>query len=319
MQKSLVRLRKNGYSTGNLNFKRNGEYRTFIYNQSGYDLQRRGTADFLWLSKIGFIEIRKHRELIGNIKQIIISKSKSGKWHAILTCHMNHSILPRIDLRKTVGIDLGIRNFVYDSHGFMTPNPLYLTKLAKPLSKIRRKIVRRHISSNNRKKALRRYQLIHERIANRRKDFQHKLSSYYAKNNDVVFVEELAKLNMMKNRDVAKYILDSGWGTFHQMLKYKCKLLMGVSPRNTSINCSRCGNRVLKSLTVRTHRCDVCGLILDRDYNASINILKRGLEHFGIILHYDGFKLPQELREFTLVEIPVVSMKQEEITGQVQW
>ncbi len=201
----------------------------------------------------------------------------------------------------------------------MTPNPLYLTKLVKPLAKIRRKIVRRHAGSNNRKKALRGYRLIHERIANRRKDFQHKLSSYYAKNNDVVFVEKLAKSNMMKNKHVAKYMLDSGWGTFHQMLKYKCKLLTCVSPRNTSVNCSRCGNRVLKSLTIRTHRCDECGLILDRDYNASINILKRGLERFGIIMHYDGLRLPQELREFTPVEIPVVSMKQEEVTGLVQW
>jgi putative transposase len=120
-----------------------------------------------------------------------------------------------------------------------------------------------------------------------------------------VFVEKLEKLNMVKNHKLARSIMDSSWGTFLQKLEYKCKLLVEVPSRNTTIDCSRCENKVPKSLAMRIHRCDKCNLVLDRDYNASINILKKGLGIFNI-------KLPQELREVTPVEISMRSKKQEE-------
>ena len=311
-QKALVQLRKKGYKTGMLRFARYGEYRTFTYNQSGYRLERHGDTDLLWLSKIGYIEIRKHREPISSIKQVIVSKSKSGRWHVVVTCEIDNTIiqLPKLSFGRAVGIDVGIKHFASDSQGNVVPNPQNLKKLLKPLARIQRKISRRQKGSNNRKKAVRLYQRIHERIANRRKDFHHKLSTQYAKNNDIVFVERLAKLNMVKNHRLARGILDAGWGTFLNMLDYKCKMLVEVTARNTTVDCSRCGNAVPKSLAVRIHRCNECGLVLDRDYNASINILKKGLNIFN-------YKLPQELREVTPVEIPAVSVKQEEVIGQV--
>ncbi len=310
-QKSLIRLQKNGYKTGKLRFARHDTYRTFIYNQRGYKLERCENKDFLCLSKIGFIEIRKHRESIGRIKQIIISKSKSEKWHACITCEID-SNLPKINLAKSIGIDVGIKNFAYDSDGYVTPNPLNLQKLLKPLARVQRKISRRQLGSNNRRKAVKWYQIIHERIKNRRKDFLHQLSTRYAKKYDVVFVERLAKLNMVKNHRLARSILDSGWGIFTNMLDYKT-MLVDVPGKNTTVNCSRCGNMVPKSLAIRTHRCGVCGLMLDRDHNAAINILKKGLDVFGIT--YQESNLPQELREVTPVEIPKGSMKQEKATG----
>jgi putative transposase len=108
---------------------------------------------------------------------------------------------------------------------------------------------------------------------------------------------------MVQNHILARSILDSGWGTFGMMLDYKC-ILVEVPARNTTVGCCRCGNLVPKTLTIRTHRCDVCGLVLDRDHNAAINILKKGLDIFNI-------KLPQELREVTPVEISQRSRKQE--------
>jgi putative transposase len=305
-QKSLIQLRKNGQKPGILKFVRYGEFNAFTYNQSGYKLERHGSTDLLWLSKIGFMEIRKHREIPLNIKQITVSKSKSGKWWACLSCEMDIT-LPKIDIAKSVGIDVGIKNFTYDSDGFVTPNPLNLCKMLRPIARIQKKISRRQPGSNNRKKAVKFYQIIHERIKNRRRDFLHKISTHYARKYDAVFVERLAKLNMVKNHRLARHILDSGWGTFLNMLDYKCKLLVEVLPKNTTIDCSRCGNPVLKSLAVRIHRCTKCNLALDRDYNASINILKIGLNIFGI-------ELPQELREVTPVEITLWSKKQEEAT-----
>jgi putative transposase len=211
--------------------------------------------------------------------------------------------LPKINLAKSVGIDVGIKNFAYDSDGYQTPNPLNLQKMLRPLARIQRKISRRQINSNNRKKAVRWYQIMHERIKNKRKDFLHKLSTQYAKKYDVIFVERLAKLNMVKNHRLARNILDSGWGIFTNMLDYKTTLV-DVPAKNTTVRCSRCENMVPKSLAVRIHRCNICGLILDRDHNAAINILKKGLNIFNI-------ELPQELREVTPAEISKRSRKQE--------
>ena len=210
--------------------------------------------------------------------------------------------IPKISFKRAVGIDVGIKSFAYDSNGYQTPNPLNLKKVLKPLARAQRKISRRVKGSKNRLKAVKFYQIIHERIKNRRKDFQHKLSTQYAKNHDVVFVEKLEKLNMVKNKKLSRSIMDSSWGTFVQKLEYKCKLLVEVPARNTTINCSRCGNKVPKSLAVRIHRCDKCNLVMDRDYNASINVLQKGLNIFG---------LPQELRKVTPVEISMRSVKQE--------
>ncbi|MBI5377407.1 MAG: transposase [Thaumarchaeota archaeon] len=305
-ERALIELSKRGYKTGKIKFARYGEYRTFTYNQCGYKLEQHGDKDLLHLSKIGYVEIRKHREISGSIKQIVITRSKSGKWFACLTCDVDNTInIPKLNFSKAVGIDVGIKQFVYDSHGHATPNPKNLKKLLKPLARIQRKIVRRKKGSQNRKKTVKWYQRIHERIANRRKDFHHKLSTQYAKNNDIVFVERLAKLNMAKNHRLAKDVLDAGWGTFVNMLDYKCNMLVEVPTRNTTVDCSCCGNAVPKTLAVRIHRCNKCGLVLDRDHNASINILKKGLSIFNI-------QLPQELREVTPVEMLSESKKQEE-------
>jgi len=321
-EKALIELNKKGHKTGKLKFVRYNKYRTFTYNQSGYKLEKHGDQDLLYLSKIGYVEIRKQREIPenANIKQIVITKSKSGKWHACITCDIVEPLfnIPKISFVKSVGIDVGIKSFVYDSDGYQTPNPLNLKKMLKPLARIQRKISRKKKGSNNRLKAILHLQRIHERIANRRKDFQHKLSTIYAQNNDVVFIEKLEKLNMVKNHKLARSIMDSSWGTFLQKLEYKCKLLVEVPSRNTTIDCSRCGNKVPKSLAMRIHRCDKCNLVLDRDHNASINILKKGLKIFNLSAKADYHRLPQELREVTPVEISMKSMKQEETTGLVR-
>jgi putative transposase len=314
-EKSLIELNKKDHKIGKLRFIKYNKYRTFTYNQSGYKLEKHGDQNLLYLSKIGYVEIRKHREILdnANIKQVIVTKSKSGKWNACLTCEIDVMNTPKIDFTKAVGIDVGIKSFTYDSDGYQTPNPLNLKKMLKPLARIQRKVSRRKKGSNNRLKAIQRLQRIHEKITNRRKDFQHKLSTTYAQNNDVVFVEKLEKLNMIKNHKLARSIMDSSWGLFLQKLEYKCKLLVEVPSRNTTIDCSRCGNKVSKSLAVRIHRCNKCDLVIDRDYNASINILQKGLKIFS------QDKLPQGLREVTPVEISMRSLKQEEFTQLVGW
>ena len=300
-EKSLIEISKKGCKTGKLRFARYNEFRTFTYNQSGFKLEN----NKLYLSKIGEIRIKKHRETPDNIKQVIVTKTKSGKWYACLTCELLHIIPPKISFEKSVGIDVGIKSFAYDSDNHQTPNPLTLKKMLKPLIRVQRKVSKCVKGSNNRIKHIKRLQRIHERITNRRNDFQHKLSSTYANHYDVVFVENLQLSNMVKNHKLSRSIMDSSWGTFVQKLEYKCKLLVEVPARNTTIDCSRCGTKIPKSLAVRIHRCDKCNLVIDRDYNASINILQKGLKIFN------QNKLPQELREVKLVEISKKSVMQE--------
>ena len=298
-EKSLIEQSKKGHKTGQLRFARYNEFRTFTYNQSGFKLNN----NKLFLSKIGDIRIKKHRDTPDNIKQVMVTKSKSGKWHACLTCELVKVNPPKINFTKVIGIDVGIKSFAYDSDEHNMPNPLNLKKMLKPLVRAQRKVSRRKKGSNNRLKTIQHLQRIHERIVNRRKDFQHKLSSIYANHYDVIFVEDLQLTNMVKNHKLAQSIMDSSWGTFLQKLEYKCKMMLKVPARDTTINCSRCDNKVPKSLAVRIHRYDKCNLIIDRDYNASINILQKGLKIFSQ-------KLLQELRKVTPVEISR-SVKQE--------
>ena len=302
-EKTLFALRKKGYKTGKLHFKNHLNFKSFTYNQSGFKLEKHGQTNLLWLSKIGYTEIRLHRN-VGEIKQITIMK-RAGNWYAVICCNSSYVIPKIIDFATSVGIDVGIKNFAYDSDGNQTSNPKNLQKMLKPLIRIQRKVSRRKKGSNNRLKSILKMQKVHEKIAHRRKDFQHKLSTQYAKNNDVVFVEKLQIINMVKNHRLAQSIMNASWGTFVQKLEYKCKMLVEVPARNTTVDCSRCGNKVPKSLAIRIHRCNKCNLVIDRDYNASINILQKGLNIFN------HNTLPQELRELTPVEIPKGSRKQE--------
>ena len=282
-RKALRELKKKGYEAGNgkLKFKKYGEFDTcIIFNQSGFDID--APNNILYLGKIGRIRMKIHRSIVGNIKQIAL-KRKAGRWYACVTTDNNYrmvhsSILEPIDLRKSVGIDVGIKKYAHDSDNNEIPNPENLKKMLKPLIRAQRKVSRRVKGSQNRKKAIRFYQKIHERIANRRKDFLHKLSTHYARKYDMIFIEKLNVLNMVRNHHLARSIMDASWGTFKQMLEYKAKMVLEVPAPYTTIECSRCGNKVPKSLAVRLHRCDKCGLKIDRDYNSSHRIKQRGLK-----------------------------------------
>jgi putative transposase len=301
--KALKVLRKNGHKVGKLHYMTHDEYNSFTYNQSGFKIEKHGNTDLLWLSKVGYSEIRLHRKPV-NIKQITIVR-QAGKWYAVVCCETAKPLFHFIEPSKSVGIDVGITRFAHDSNNQKVENPLFLTRMLKPLRRAHRKVSRRKRGSNNYGKAKNVLARLYQRIHNKRKDFLHKLSSYYSGKYDIIFLERLRTLNMAKNHSVARYVLDSSWRTF--MLGYKAKLLVEVEPYNTSVGCSRCGNKVPKSLAVRTHHCDECGLVIGRDYNASLNILQRGLSN-----------LPVECREVTPAEIAKHSLKQEKIVGIVE-
>lgn len=294
--RSLEVLKGHGHSVGVPRFCRKGECNSFTYNQSGFQIE----GGKLNLSKIGSIKIVLHRQPV-NVKQVTVCR-QAGKWYAVVSCETAKPVFKFIDPHKSVGIDVGITKFVYDNDNHEVKNPLFLTRMLGPLRRAQRRVSRRMKGSRNREKAKSWVARLHERIANKRRDFLHKLSSECASRYDIIFLERLNTLNMVKNHSVARHILDSGWGTFKAMLEYKAKMVVEVEPAYTSIDCSRCGNPVPEALAVRTHRCDKCGLAIDRDYNASLNILQKGSSY-----------LPQGLRESTPVEIAPLPLTERQV------
>lgn len=241
---SLQELGRKGYESGKseLNFIKKGEFRTFTYNQLGFKIERHGNTNLLWLSKIGWIEIRLSGTIF-NIKQVTVTKKANNKWYACIACEQPRPIkTPSIDLKKHVGIDVGVTKFADDSDNHKIDNPLYLTKILKPLRRASRRFSRKQKGSKNKEKAKTRLQTLHERIRNRRNDFLHQLSTEYARRYDAIFLEKLQINNMVKNHSLARSILDSGFGTFKEYLYYKAKLVIEVNSYNTSVECSRCPN-----------------------------------------------------------------------------
>ena len=286
--KALAKLKKRGHQSGKGKLLLLKQCNSFTYNQTGYSID----GNKLYLSKIGRIRIVLHRQPI-NVKQVTVCR-QNGRWYAVVACENSKPIFKFIDPRRSVGIDVGITKFAHDSDNYATENPLFLTNMLKPLRRAQRRVSRRKKGSHNREKAKSWIARLHERIANKRLNFLHKVSTRYATRYDLIFLERLRTRNMVKNHRLARRILDSGWGTFTKMLQYKSKMVMEVEPHNTSVNCSGCGNPVPKTLMMRTHRCEMCCLVIDRDYNASLNILQRGLALLN---------LPVGRREVTPVEI----------------
>ncbi len=262
-------------------------FNAFTYNQSGFRIEE----NHLWLSKIGKIRIVLHRQPI-NIKQVTVCR-KNGRWYAVVACKIVYRQYCNINYVKPVGIDVGITKFAHDSDNHVIENPQFLTKMLKPLRRAHRKVSRRQVGSNNGKKARHMLAKLYERINNKRRDFFHKVSTYYSSRYDLIFLERLRVTNMTKNHKLARRILDASWSTFNVLCQYKANRTVEVEPAYSSINCSCCGYPAPKSLAVRTHVCPKCRTVLDRDYNSAINHLQNGLKLL---------RLPAERREVTPVE-----------------
>jgi putative transposase len=176
-----------------------------------------------------------------------------------------------------VGIDVGLKSFYTDSDGSTVANPRYLRKAETKLKRLHRRVSRKVKRSKNRKKAIRRLAQGYLRVQRRRKDFAAKAASALVKSSDLIAYEDLKIANLVKNHHLAKSISDASWGLFLFWVRYYGQMhgipIVAVSPRYTTQDCSGCGFQVKKTLSMRTHICPHCGLVLDRDWNAALNIL----------------------------------------------
>jgi len=292
LQEVFLRLKKayDGFFRGDVGYpklKQYKDYNSLTFPRFGFkpNGKHRFAMSFaengkLYNKRLGEMDIHLHRPIEGTIKQLII-KRQSKRWYAIFS--VERQVVPSsITIENAIGIDVGLNKYAALSNETVFENPRFLLQKEKLLKKAQRNLSKKKKGSANYKKQVERIRSLHEKVANQRKDFLHKLSYHLTQVYSMICIENLDIRNMVRNRKVSKSISDAGWGAFRRMLLYKCKkfggLLVKVDPAYTSQDCSGCGNRVKKSLSIRTHICAKCGTVLDRDHNASLNILRKGLE-----------------------------------------
>jgi len=275
---------KNGkrQKVGYPRFKGYWRYDSFTYPQKGFKLKN----NKLNLTKIGGLKIRLHRELEGKIKTLIIRRSRTNKWYACFSVEINKVLPKKKEVKKMVGIDLGLESFLTTNKGEKIENPRYLIKLEEKLAKIQKWHSKKKPGSSNHEKSRLKIAKIHEKITNQRLDFLHKLANNLVKSCDLIALEKLNIKRMIKNSYLAKSIIDVSWNIFLQLLRYKAEeagvSVAEVDPKNTSQICSGCGNIAdKKTLFTIIYKCPKCGLIMDRDKNAARNILNLALNTVG--------------------------------------
>jgi len=275
-QNFFRRIKEGNKKTGFPRFRSRDRYKSITYPQDNGSFSiRKGR---LRVSRIGTMPIDLHRKIEGTIKTLAI-KRKGKKYYAVFTT-INEIKVPEVKNTNPVGIDLGLDSFIAVSDGTKIQKPKFMQQKIKKITHWQRIVARRNKGSKRREKAKMRLQETYEYSTNQSDDYLHKLSSTLVNSGYTSFaVEDLNIQNMMKNHRLAGSIHDASWNRFIQLLSYKAESaglgIVKVNARNTSRECSNCGNIQDMPLSERAYNCQRCGMSKDRDINASINILKR--------------------------------------------
>jgi putative transposase len=276
--------------------------RSVEYKVSGWKLsENRKHITFTDKKGIGCLKLIGKRDLLfyqlSLIKRVRIVRRADGYYVQFsVQIDPRDTVKPILPSQKAVGIDLGLKYFLADSMGNIESNPRFYRKGERSLNRLNRKKSKKYKKGNpqskNYHKARNRYALKHLKVSRQREEFCKRVALRYIQSNDLIAYEDLNVKGMVRNRHLAKSISDAGWSTFRRWLDYfgykYGKVTIAVSPHNTSQNCSNCGKKVEKSLSTRTHVCSYCGYVEDRDINAGINILQKGLSTAG---HAESLKL----------------------------
>jgi putative transposase len=222
----------------------------------------------------GGLRVHLYRELPPDIRSCVFKRAGRQWW---VCFQVEVATAKKRTVSTSVGLDLGLNVFAYQSDGVVIANPRFSRRTENEMRRRQRALARCKRGSRNRRKAKERLTRLHQKIVNQRTTWLHQQSARIARSYDLIAVEDLRVANMVKNPHLARSISDAGWSKFLSMASYKAEragaTFVTVDPRNTSQKCSGCGELVPKSLAVRIHCCPHCGLVVDRDWNAAINIL----------------------------------------------
>ena len=290
----LSEQKQNGRKVGKLKWKSPPEFQSMTFSQSGFELKNTsGRRATLWLSKIGDIKIRYHREIPdkADIKEVTVKKETTDEWLVSFGLETDDADIPKkpnvdsLDASNSVGIDLGILNYIHTSDG-KTVDWLDLKDEYERLQREQRKLSRKEKKSNNWEKQRREVAKIKRHIKRKVLDYQHKITTWLVREYDAVFVEDLDVKGMLEQSHNARNKQDAAWRQFITLLEYKTDLygchVKQIEPEGTTKECARCGMGTAKSIWVREHSCPSCGFECDRDANAAINVLQRGFSELGL-------------------------------------
>ena len=237
---------------------------------------------YIKLPKLGFVKVRQSMD-VGHINHVTVERTPTGKYFVILNIEFKPVYRPNAG--GMVGVDLGINHFYTDSNGNCIDNPKYLEKSLRKLNREQRRLSRKQKRSNNRDKQRLRVARIHEKIVNQRTDFLHKQSTKLIRENQTICIEDLNVKSMVRNHKLAQHISSVSWSMFVDILEYKAiwygnDVIKVPKFYASSQLCHVCGyqNPDVKNLAVRKWQCPICHATHDRDVNAAINILSKGLE-----------------------------------------
>ena len=253
-------------------------------NRQSFSAPQNGIVDFetntLSLPKFKKpIKCKLHRKFEGNSKTVTISKTPTGKYFVSVLVEVNKELpkLKPIDENKAIGIDLGIKTFAVLSDGEEIQNPKHLKVALKRLKKQQRRVSKKVKGSNNRKKAVKKLAILHEKVSNKRNDFLHKVTAKLVSEHDTLCLETLKACNMIKNHKLAQALSDISIGRFNEILEYKAKWngvnILRIGQFEPSSKMCTCGviNKELK-LSDRVWKCKSCGETHNRDLLAANNI-----------------------------------------------
>jgi putative transposase len=261
-------------------FKGYGRYDSITFPQAESSCEVKNGK--LKVSKIGNVTIKLHRPIEGKVKTATLTRSSTGKWYVCFSLEVVPKRLPPNS--KQVGIDVGLKTFASMSDGTEIANPRFFRKEENELAKVQRKLSKEVKGTPERRFRGKAVARVHERTGWKRDNFSHQNSRKIVNSFGLIAVEDLNVNRMVHNHCLSKSIHDAAWSGFFSMLRSKAEeagyTFIAVNPAYTSQTCSKCGHRRLDKLTLseRVFTCPECSLHLDRDLNASLNILALGLQ-----------------------------------------
>lgn len=279
---AFFRRVKAGENPGYPRFKGKGQYTSLTYPQYGNGVTLHEHT--LTLSKIGEVKVVLHRPVEGEIKTVTVQRS-AGKWYVCFSCEVEPQPLPLST--EVVGVDLGLKTFAVLSTDEAVPRQRWMKRDAKDIARLQRKKEQHPKGSPERQQVVKALNHAYQRANNRRNDFAHQQSRKLVNRFGLLVFEKLDIADMQANASkvINRNIADVAWARFVQYTAYKAesagRSVIQINPRGTTQECSGCGEVVPKDLSVRVHDCPHCGLKIDRDLNAALNILGRGLASIG--------------------------------------
>jgi len=288
---AFFRRCETGEHPGFPRFKSRFRYNSLTFKQYGNSFtltrgsKRKGT---LILSKIGHIKMVMHRPITGTPKTAIVKRTPTGKWFVSISVEPEGTPQPLPPSEEQVGIDVGLNTFAYLSTGERIENPRFFRQEETALARAQRRLAHAQPRTRQREKRRKAVARVHERVKRRRENFIRQQVAALVKRFGLIAVEALVVRNLVKNPKLSKSIADAAWSAFMETLLAKAeeaeRTVVRVNPAYTSQTCSACRHRQEMPLSVRVYECPRCGLVIDRDHNASKNILEEAVGRHGRVI-----------------------------------